>query len=667
MTKKAHLLKGRGQNTTLNRLNTTRQTISFPKKNTKFAKNSTTEPETDSDEHIAYIKPTSQTKPLIKNKKTKLKSTKHCVDENTPTKSAFTIADGFYPINASLITPEAQKAMQKHPNRRLGIDCCMTCGLKANTTPVLCPLCDRIEYCTADHVKKDRPTHERICDGLKQIEADEDYESQYTPLQTFNLLSSSYFSNKDESSEAAVDSNTSSSKHLTTLVNSTPIEKWRWQNVLFDSIENYKTQTQTTTTSMDDNLTDDNTPTTDNVATRTNSDIWSNVTTYHSALRALTKFSTCAFTTARTILGNDDILRKAARAFVPGRESISIDSTFEEILQMQQNAIECITTERELQTSSASSTSSINETLGTLRFHIIGASYHECTPEALVYWNILPELLSIKMNLPLQKDTQTDKSGKTTTPTPPLWKISLVFIGLELPTEIAKSSVDESNLALSPHLDVSFYNGTYETFIESVEILKTIPLQSSASTTTTTTTTTVSLSKSFLVETKQSIEQYAKTFSSNTSSTMNNGKCSFTFLDAFPDVLLGFQMGLTVPEYTWGATLFKIRSLSNTSRFRQLEKFLVESKLPSSPSTMSLYCKDGQEDLRKVYCLTTSSSRDEAIEDSLILTCSYGLEDIIKAKRNSLSSLKVLQSGTLGNDIWYKNAYYSVYSTSTIF
>lgn len=547
-------------------------------KKSKHSHHANSDEETDSDEYIKYVKPTVE-----------------------PIPAGFSIPDGFFPINASDITDKAQDALASNPSLRLGINCCMYCAAKSPLKPLTCPTCERIEYCSVEHMRKDKQTHIRICPGLCQLDADEDFDTTIGPQQIYPVVKSLLNAEK--------------------ICSTLRPREWRWQNILFKAIENEMLVDQTHKTP--------------------------------AALRAITKYSSCPLTVARAIMGNNSLLVKAARAFVPHKESISADTDYDTILEMQQNAVEYAA----LQPSTDKNQSFSMDLLGKLTLHIVGASALECTSEALVFWNILPLLLAAKMNLPYVASTASTE--------PVLWKIRLVFIGLELPKTL-KRGLPGSDLELSPHLELSFFDGTYDVFINSLEKEKV---------------------NEKLYTQKVTLNSQAEdkltpftVFNSQTVKCRGEGEVNhitgddLTYLDAFPDFIVGFQLGLTVKEYNWSDTLATFRGISKTARYRLLEKYLKSNVFSKGGSNgvadalqVSLVCKDDQEELRKIFVITTSSSKEEAFTDSRIYTCNYGLEDLSKAKRNPLSSLKVLQSGTLGNDIWYKNAYMSIYSTPTLF
>jgi hypothetical protein len=153
----------------------------------------------------------------------------------------------------------------------------------------------------------------------------------------------------------------------------------------------------------------------------------------------------------------------------------------------------------------------------------------------------------------------------------------------------------------------------------------------------------------------------------------------FSHHDALPHLIVGFQMGLTVTDYNWGGSLACVRSILSMQRRRallvahdceeaaatassssELEASLVEIKARS-------YLKDPRYEAFRVYMMTTSSSQEESQRDARILSSHYGCSDVFKALKNPLVSLQTLQSGTLGNDIWYKNRFVSLFSAPSLF
>lgn len=91
-----------------------------------------------------------------------------------------------------------------------------------------------------------------------------------------------------------------------------------------------------------------------------------------------------------------------------------------------------------------------------------------------------------------------------------------------------------------------------------------------------------------------------------------------------PDIIVGFHLGLTVPDYNW---------LESIQKMKHFKKCI----------------------------LLTGFSRDELLMDYNEIEEHINIKMKVEPKLNPFASLKVNQSGTLANDLYKNNMYYSIF------
>eukprot|EP00798_Chlamydomonas_sp_ICE-L_P001620 gene1620-33011_t len=111
-------------------------------------------------------------------------------------------------------------------------------------------------------------------------------------------------------------------------------------------------------------------------------------------------------------------------------------------------------------------------------------------------------------------------------------------------------------------------------------------------------------------------------------------------LSMFPDIFMGFNMGLTCPDYSWDPTLITIQ--------RQYE-VLCRSR-----------SERGKFSCPPLPLIATTNTAAEALMEEELMEAS-GWKVAGRPSGNPFTSLEPLQSGTLGNDTYRKNAYVSCF------
>ncbi len=646
----------------------------------------------------------------------------------------------FYPENSSELYPESKKLLEKNPNLRLGIDACMVCGQAAkkkkgdsghngasSDNSKECTRCFRIEYCDKVHKKRDKKAHSLVCDALCQINHDEEYlrsigcegdaggmgdgtgaggnqhllaadnidyafdliqyhktaptetssatETAASPLRRERDLAGMLWPLLTQLSASAADVPVAQLRALP-LPLGLMHRAWDTKSLVLmpvGGLVNNEANRALANLGATNAVADPNSQeaAVDAVDSSQSSRLPSPAALLRApaVLRALTTYVSCPLTAAHVACSYAPLLGEAKGALNPHIEHTHASNDVDRAPAADAGAEDAATDVLRVREGRV------------FTVHVLGASTLEASVSHLPYWSLLPQALAARANLELQplvplaqtihghqaaelaSATADDEDAKDAA-SDVSWRVRVVFIGPELPDNVYNRKALRE-LRVSPHLSLGFYKGTYDDFLEYAESLN--PYHSAEQ---------PNLPPAILAKLRPNMAQ---------ANEYNKTLTGFTYADALPHLVLGYQMGLTVREYNWGQSLTAIRNIVSTKRRRSWLHYLDSQKIYADAAARGVaadaadvqaqleevnkksYLKDPRYEAFNVYVVTTSSSAEESSKEERILTAHYGCKNIFSKLKNPLVGMTLYQSGMLGNDVWMKSRYVSLYTAPNIF
>jgi len=546
---------------------------------------------------------------------------------------------------------------------KLGIDTCVVCGT-APKNMIKCPHCQKVLYCSPEHRKYDRNVHHQVCEYLHMIAEDETFVAQFPNVNEFiwTQLRHDFIPNAEETTDQQV-------PLIAQRVQvELPTSRWNWEMLLFEPLrrrfpdkvrETMEIYTSHPRIVLDDegNCVEVMTQAASSGAedtTKPASDDSSKVFYFGNwnALVAERKSPGEEWQLPPSALVTRSCLRFTTAALTNPMTIAHVIAT---------NAALSAQVRRQLIPEEGST----NQFDRTLTIHVIGASEHECDPSRLPFWSALPIALSKQLNLTLASCGEK-----------PSWYIQILFVGLEMPRALFEHELPD--LELSPHLRFAFCEGSYDLCVETLDSVTSARVGMSPPPTIPTPPPNTA-SKGGKLGTGTTGSRQTPTNDNATSKQSPRfafyGKDhGFSLSWGYPTLMCGFQMGLTVPEYSWKRALTAMDRMAHSSRWTRYSKLADNQEIKESTASeghltqlSSMPSGSIQHQERQIFLLTTSSSEEEAVLESQKLSAGHRFSAIFIAKPNPVRSLQPLQSGTLGNDVWSKNVARSLYQLSTLY
>jgi hypothetical protein len=717
-----------------------------------------------------------------------------------------TIPLKLFPLSVSELYPEAGARLRSSPSLFIGLDCCAVCAAPAaqGEERAGCDRCQRVDYCSHAHRRKDRRIHAAVCDALCQLNQDIAFARDAAAAAsgaaaapasaTGESASQTYDPNDVHVSGAAAafmfravllgalhetrlrgfdSASPAPARALAALPGVAAVTAWAhwlpfsfgvapahwtWESLVFAPLRLAARAREgplpaprapepaaaAEEPASEDEGEAESSPAVAAAAAAAAEVALAAVTAElmsrprgslswavsAPALRALTARLCCPLTVARAVAATPALAEHcravltAPPAAGAGADAADADAG----ANADANAVA---------DAGAAPVAGVDAPARTLLVHVVGAAELESLPEVVAFWAALPQALARQFGLPLlptplyggvaavaadegdetgdkrQNEGKKDKKKKAgesagdsaaavaasaarAIAAAADWRVRIVFIGPEIPHHVSalapapaaagvapgQASYTALLPAASPHLDVAFYRGTYDAFLAHLDAHNPLP-------------------QSLLgpVPIPPRAKPGAAPGAAPASPAAPAGPVQgsvFSFADTRPDLVCGFQMGLTVDEYDWGATLSAFRGLTGTSRVRRwllAREWAARFPLPTAAPATGAPARKAEAELsdeertlaaamarrsvaahpamapdeRRRWVLATSSSEEEALREASILTGQCGFDAVEPTKVNTFAALQPLQSATLANDVWYKNAYVTLYTTGTTF